>query len=435
MAERGTNNLIYDWNVAGTGYPHRAEPIEFDDETLRDGLQSPSVRDPSIGKKIELLHLMAELGIQSVDLGLPGAGPRARADIVALCEEIKRSRLAISPNCAVRTTASDVTALIQICDKVGMPIEAATFIGSSPIRQLAEDWSLDQMLALTEEAVSLAIKHGLPVMYVTEDTTRATPDTIRRLYKTAIEAGAGRVCITDTVGHISPRGVRNLVPYIRQLIQETGEDIKIDWHGHNDRGLAVINTITAMTSGVDRVHATALGVGERVGNCSMDQLLVNLRLMNYIDSDLSSLRRYVESASDATGVPIPGNYPVFGEDAFRTATGVHAAAIIKAKKKGDAWLANRVYSGVPAEMVGTTQRIEIGFMSGVSNVVHWLVERGIEPEEPLVEAIFRAAKERDRIMTEDEVMQIVKFVTEASVEPEPLPLDSVDGWKERLRKR
>jgi isopropylmalate/homocitrate/citramalate synthase len=427
---RGVNNLIYDWNVAGTGYPHRASAVEIDDETLRDGLQSPSVRDPSIGKKIELLHLMAQLGVQSADLGLPGAGPRARADILALCQEIDRARLSVRPNCAVRTVMADVIALVDIADKAGMPIEAAAFIGSSPIRQYAEEWSLDYMLKQTEETVSFAVGHGLPVMYVTEDTTRATPDTIRRLYTTAINAGATRVCVCDTVGHITPRGVRNLIPYIRQLIQEIGEDIKVDWHGHNDRGLAVINTITAMTSGVDRVHATALGVGERVGNCSLDQLLVNLRLMGYVSTDLGPLRQYVETASEATGVPIPANYPVFGEDAFRTATGVHAAAIIKARKKGDAWLADRVYSGVPAEMVGTRQRIEIGFMSGVSNVVHWLVEHGIDPDERLVAEIFRAAKERDRVLTQDEVMQIVKFIDGA--EPD-LSLDTVEAWKRAIK--
>jgi 2-isopropylmalate synthase len=424
--------LIYDWNTAGNGYPHRATQVEFDDETLRDGLQSPSVRDPSLERKIELLHIMAELGIHSVDLGLPGAGPRARADIEALCREIERSRLDIRPNCAVRTVMADVQALVEIADKVGMPIEAATFIGSSPIRQFAEEWTLEFMLKQTEETIGFAVSHGLPVMYVTEDTTRATPDTIRRLFRAAIGAGARRVCVCDTVGHVTPRGVRNLIPYVRQLIKEIGVDVKIDWHGHNDRGLGVINTITAMTSGVDRVHATAMGIGERVGNCSMDQLLVNLKLMGYIDSDLSPLRRYVEKTSEATGVPIPPSYPVFGEDAFRTATGVHAAAIIKAKKKGDAFLADRVYSGVPASMVGTRQRIEIGFMSGLSNVVHWLVERGIEPAEKLVEEIFRAAKERDRVLTDDEVLQIVKFVSAES--EHPLPMDTLGTWKTEMHR-
>lgn len=424
------SDLIYDWNTAGNGYPYRATPIEFDDETLRDGLQSPSVRDPSIDRKVELLHLMEELGIHTADVGLPGAGPRARADITALCQEIARARLRIRPNCAVRTVMADVAALVELADKVGMPIEAAIFIGSSPIRQYAEEWTLDYMRQLTEETVSFAVAHGLPVMYVTEDTCRATPETIRQLFRTAIAAGATRVCVCDTVGHITPRGVRNLIPYVRQLIKETGADIKIDWHGHNDRGLALINTITAMTSGVDRVHATALGIGERIGNCSMDQLLVNLQLMGYIDTDLQPLRRYVQVASEATGVPIPKNYPVFGEDAFRTATGVHAAAIIKARRKGEAWLADRVYSGVPAGLVGMRQKIEVGFMSGLSNVVHWLVEHGIEPEERLVEEIFRAAKERDRVLTDEELMQIVKFVT---ADGEKLPLDTLETWRQTMR--
>jgi isopropylmalate/homocitrate/citramalate synthase len=428
MSETSAVPLVYDWNTAGVGYPHRVTPVELNDETLRDGLQSPSVKDPSIDVKIRLLHLMDALGIHSADLGLPGAGPRACADILALCQEIASARLRVRPNCAVRTVISDITPLIEMSQKAGMAIEACAFIGSSPIRQYAEEWTLDQMLRLTEEAVSYAVRNGLPVMYVTEDTCRATPEMIKRLNLAAIGAGARRICICDTVGHITPRGVRNLIPYVRQFILETGVDVKIDWHGHNDRGLGVINTLTAMTSGVDRVHATALGIGERVGNCSMDQLLVNLRLMGYIDSDLSALAEYVQVASEGTGVPIPINYPVFGRDAFRTATGVHAAAIIKAQKKGDEWLADRVYSGVPAGMVGRHQVIEVGFMSGVSNVVHWLHGHGIEPREHLVKEIFRAAKERNRVLTDDELLEICKF--EAAEPERPLPLDTVPQWRE-----
>jgi len=425
-------SLIYDWNTAGNGYPHRERPIEFVDESLRDGLQSPSVRDPDIETKIRLLHLMERLGIHSADLGLPGAGPRAVTDILRLCREISQHRMRIRPNCAVRTVKSDIEPLVEISQKAGMPVEACTFIGSSPIRQFAEDWTLDTMLKLTEDAVSYAVKNGLPVMYVTEDTCRSTPEAIKRLFCTAIDAGAARVCVCDTVGHITPRGVRNLVPYVRQIIRETGRDIKIDWHGHNDRGLGVINTITAVTSGVDRVHATALGVGERVGNCSMDQLLINLRLMGYIDNDLTALAQYVHVASTATDVPVPMNYPVFGRDAFRTATGVHAAAIIKAQKKGEDELADLVYSGVPAGMVGMRQRIEVGFMSGMSNVVHWLLEHDIEPDEKLVEAIFRAAKEHNRVLTDEELLEICKF--ERAVEERPLHLDTLDTWKHEMEK-
>ncbi len=406
MPEQPTSeDLIHDWNRAGAD-PAREVPLELDDETLRDGVQSPSVLDPDLDRKIELLHLMERIGIHTLDVGLPGAGPRARADILALCREIVDAKLAITPNCAVRTLAADITPLVDIAQKVGRPIEACTFIGSSPIRQYAEEWSLDHILKLTEDAVAFAVSHGLPVMFVTEDTTRATPDTIRRLYTTAIRAGARRVCICDTVGHIAPWGVASLVAFVRQVVAETGADVKVDWHGHNDRGLAVVNTIAAVQAGVDRVHATALGIGERVGNCAMDQLLVNLKLMGVVDNDLTALPEYVRVTSESTGVPIPINYPVLGKDAFRTATGVHAAAIIKAKRKGHTWLADAVYSGVPAGMVGREQQIEVGFMSGASNVVHWLEQHGVVPSDVLVAAIIGAAKEQNRILTDAEILGI-----------------------------
>jgi 2-isopropylmalate synthase len=400
--------LVYDWNTAERAYPPRSRPIEFDDETLRDGLQSPSVQDPDIDLKMRLLHLMEDLGIHSLDIGLPGAGPRARGDILALCREITDARMAIRPNCAVRTVKSDITPLIEISQNVGMPIEACTFIGSSPIRQFAEEWTLDHVLKLSEEAIRYAVANGLPVMYVTEDTCRTPPEAVRRLYTAAIEAGARRVCICDTVGHITPEGVRSLVAFVRQVVADTGEDVRLDWHGHNDRGLGVVNTLAAVMAGVDRVHGTALGVGERVGNCAMDQLLVNLRLMGYIDNDLTPLAEYVRMASEGTGIPIPINYPVFGRDAFRTATGVHAAAIIKAKRKGDERLADQVYSGVPAGMVGRQQQIEVGFMSGASNIIYWLEQHGIAPTPRLVEEILTAAKERNRILTEDELLAICR---------------------------
>lgn len=399
-------DLIYDWNIAEGDYPARTHPIEFDDETLRDGLQSPSVQDPDIDVKIQLLHLMERLGIHTLDIGLPGAGPRAREDITRLCREIADGKLNITANCAVRTVRSDITPLIEISQQTGLPIEACTFIGSSPIRQFAEEWTIDHMLKLTEDAVTYAVENGLSVMYVTEDTCRATPDTIRRLLQTAIGCGASRVCVCDTVGHITPQGVRNLLKFVREVVDETGKEIKIDWHGHNDRGLGVANTIAAIMVGVDRVHATALGIGERVGNCSMDQLLINLKLMGYIDTDLSPLEEYVRLAGRGMGVAIPDSYPAFGQDAFRTATGVHAAAIIKAKRKGDDWLADRVYSGVPAGMIGTRQKIEVGYMSGVSNIVYWLNEHGRTVSDGLVEEILREAKSTNRVLTDQELTRI-----------------------------
>jgi 2-isopropylmalate synthase len=385
----------------------RARRIELNDETLRDGLQSPSVIDPPIEKKIELLHLMDSLGIDAADIGLPGAGPRAVADVTSLAKEIADCKLDIKPNCAARTVRADIQPIIDISEKVGFPIDACTFIGSSPIRQYAENWSLEMMLTATEDAVKFAVSHGLSVMYVTEDTTRAHPDTVRALYTTAIEAGARRICVCDTVGHATPEGVRALIGYVKSIVDDTGEDVQIDWHGHQDRGLGVINSIAAFEAGANRLHGTALGVGERVGNAPMDQLLVNLQLMGYIERDLSKLMNYCETASDATGVPIPVSYPVVGRDAFRTATGVHAAAVIKAFRKGDEWLADMVYSGVPAKMVGRDQLIEIGPMSGKSNITFWLERHGVEPTEERIERIFSHAKHRSAVLTDDEIMALV----------------------------
>jgi 2-isopropylmalate synthase len=409
------SELIYDWNRAGGAvFPARGR-VELDDETLRDGLQSPSVKAPSTDQKIRILHLMEALGIDSADIGLPGAGPHVVATVTRLAQEIVDSKMKIRPNCAARTIASDIVPIIEISQKVGIPIEVACFIGSSPIRQYAEDWDLDRMIRLTEEAVSLAVKEGLPVMYVTEDTTRAHPDHIRRMYTAAIRAGARRVCVCDTVGHATPNGVQNLIRFVCELVQSVNPEVKIDWHGHQDRGLGVTNAIWALEAGAHRVHACAIGIGERVGNTPMDQLLVNLQLLGWIHRDLTKLHEYCELVSRATGVPIPDNYPIVGRDAFRTGTGVHAAAIIKARRKGDEWLADRVYSGVPAAMVGRGQSIEVGPMSGLSNVQCWLENHGIDPRPEIVDAIFRRAKQSDQLLTDEDILAVVHAFAPAPV--------------------
>ncbi len=405
------SDLIYDWNRAGGAvFPKRGR-VELDDETLRDGLQSPSVKSPSIEQKIRILHLMEALGVDSADIGLPGAGPHVVETVTRLAQEIVRGKLKIRPNCAARTVAADIVPIIEISQKVGIPIEVSCFIGSSPIRQYTEDWDFDKMLRLSEDAVSLAVRAGLPVMYVTEDTTRAHPDHVRRMYATAIRAGAGRVCVCDTVGHATPNGVRNLVAFVSGVVDEVNPEVKVDWHGHQDRGLGVTNALWALEAGAHRVHACGLGIGERVGNTPMDQLLVNLQLLGWIDRDLTRLNDYCAAVSEATGVRIPDNYPIVGRDAFRTGTGVHAAAIIKARKKGDEWLSDRVYSGVPASMVGRHQVIEVGPMSGLSNVQCWLESHGLEPRAELVDAIFRAAKESDHVLDDGEILEVVQRLT------------------------
>ena len=392
--------LIYDWN--GTREATR-RAVLLDDETLRDGLQSPSVRCPTIDEKLRILHLIDRLGIDTANIGLPGAGPHVVADVERLAREIAGQRLAVKANCAARTVVADIKPIAEISQRAGIPIECCAFIGSSPVRQYAEGWSIDQLLRLTEDAISFAIREGLQVMYVTEDTTRAEPETLRRLYSTAIRAGASRVCVADTVGHATPQGAAAVVRFIAQVVEECGGGVGIDWHGHRDRDFAVINSLAALDAGATRLHGSAIGIGERVGNTPMDTLLVNLVLMGHIERDLSSLGEYCQVVSEATGVPIPANYPVVGRDAFRTATGVHAAAVIKAFRKNDMALVDAVYSGVPASLVGRGQEIEVGPMSGKSNVLFWLERRGLRADEASIERIFARAKASTRVLTEEEI--------------------------------
>jgi 2-isopropylmalate synthase len=405
------HELIYDWNsVEKVAALSPKRKIQFLDETLRDGIQSPSVVDPSIDDKLRLVELANDLGIDTMDIGLPGAGKRAVEDVTTIAEHIKAGKLRVKASCAARTHQNDVQAIIDISQKVGIEIEVLCFIGSSPIRQYAESWDLPKMLQLSADAIDLARKYNLPVAYVTEDTTRSRPEILTKMFTTAVEHGAQRLIVCDTVGHATPDGIKNLLKFTRNMLDGLGRhDVGIDWHGHNDRGFGVVNSIFAIEYGADRIHGTAMGIGERVGNAALDQILMNLKLLGELpDHDLTKLVLWCKTASQATRVPIHPQYPLVGTDAFRTATGVHAAAIIKAEKKGDSWLADRIYSGVPAGMFGKEQEIEIGHYSGESNVVYWLKKRGHEATPELVAAVLGAAKRGNRVLSDDEILAVIK---------------------------
>jgi 2-isopropylmalate synthase len=405
------SELIYDWNQVPPESLSRARTVLLNDESLRDGLQSPSVRDPSIEEKIRILHLMEALGINSLDLGLPGAGQRTIEHVEALAREIVHQKMRIRANCAARTHESDIRPIAEIVQRTGLRIEAATFIGSSPIRRYTEGWTEDFLLQTTERALKYAVSLGLEVMYVTEDTSRCDPEMVKRLYSAAINFGARAIVICDTAGHSTPAGAFALVRFVLdEVVKPSGETIRVEWHGHCDRGFAVANSMSALMAGADCVHACALGIGERVGNTQMDLMLVNLKLMGispWADQDLTKLKEYCEAVSKATGVPIPPNYPVVGGDAFRTATGVHASAVIKAYKKNDMELANAVYSGVPSHVFGMEQIIDIGPMSGKSNVLFWLERRGLDCSDEVVETIYKRAKASDHTLSEAEIMECV----------------------------
>jgi 2-isopropylmalate synthase len=404
------DQIIYDWNDESGSEPNWKVGLEFYDESLRDGIQSPSATDPSIEEKERILSLQDQCGIQHTDIGLPGAGPRAVADVKHLAKYARDNKLRINLTCAARTHANDIRPIIDISQDVGVPIEVMAFLGASPIRIFTEGWTIEKMIELTRNAVRMATEAGLPCTFVTEDTVRSQPGTLKTLFQVALDEGAKGLCLCDTVGHATPQGTARLVRWVRELVVELGyPDTVVDWHGHNDRGFGLINAIVAAQAGARRIHGTILGVGERVGNTAIDLLLVNMELMGVkIDGDLALLRDYAELGARATSTPLPFNYPVFGYDAFRTGTGVHAAAVIKAMDKGDDWLADRIYSGVPAGLFGLKQLIEIGHMAGRSNVICWLQQRDVEPAGDLVDAIFTMAKQGNKTLTDDEVWDVIK---------------------------
>ena len=403
---------IYDWNEKDRRGLLLRKPPRLLDETLRDGLQSPTVREPTVEQKMELVRLMSRLGIDAVDLGLPGAGERARRDVELLLRFVAEERLPIGVNCAARTVRADLAPIIELSQRVGVPIEVTTFIGSSPIRAWAEGWDLQQLVHHTRDAIEMIVAAGLPASFVTEDTTRSHPQALDALFRTAIDAGATRLVLCDTCGHATPDGVRNLIYFTRGVLRtlDVEDRVAVDWHGHNDRGHALTTALFALEWGADRVHGCGLGIGERVGNAPMDLLLLNLYLLHQLDArhDMSCLFEYVRKVSEYTGVPIPPSYPLSGRDAFRTATGVHAAAILKAERKGDTRLADTVYSSVPAAVFGRSQEIEIGHNSGKSNVHHWLAAHGFDIHDDVVMRVLDYAKHQDHTLTEVEIRAVLE---------------------------
>lgn len=404
--------LVYDWNEVNRRVAIGPRPFALVDETLREGLQNPSVSDPTIDQKIGILHLMEDLGMEWASVGLPSSSRRAFDDALQLCQEVGKSKMKLRVSAAGRTVPADIEPIIEISQRTGLRLEVCAFIGSSPIRQYVEEWDVDLIAKRSAQAIDVAVKAGLPVCYITEDTTRSRPEVLSTLFRAAIDHGASRLCLSDTAGHATPDGVRNLVRFTREIVDSAGGSVGIDWHGHNDRGLALVNALYALSVGADRVHGTALGIGERVGNAPIELILLNLQLQGELDEgrNLSKLVEYCEAVAHAVRWTVPSNYPLVGRDAFRTATGVHASAIVKALAKGDHALADRVYSGVPAGLFGRRQEVDIGFMSGSSNVVFWLRERDIEPSEELIAAILQVAKATTRTLREDEILAVVHRV-------------------------
>jgi 2-isopropylmalate synthase len=381
--------------------------VELLDDTLRDGLQNAAVRQPTLDEKRELLHLMAGVGVASVNLGLPGSSSAAFETAEALCLEIVRERLPLAVVCAGRTLEADMRAIVELAERTGLPIEGHAFVGTSTIRAVAEGWDATLIAARTRAALGVLVGAGLSAAFVSEDTTRSRPDVLTELFSVALDAGATRLCLCDTVGHATPSGTRRLLGFTHEFLRSRGARVSLDWHGHNDRGLGLANALAALDAGVSRVHATLLGVGERVGNVQLELVILNLALAGRLPLELEPLSRYASRAAELLDWTIPPNHPLLGENAFRTATGVHAAAIVKARKLGDA-ISDHVYAAVPARAVGRKQEIRIGRMSGRANVVSWLAEHGIEVSDAVVRAVLERARTAEHLLSDDEILETVR---------------------------
>ena len=406
---RDLSKLIYDWNMQDLSVK-KPKNLQFLDETLRDGLQSVSVSHPSVNEKMQIIRLMEKLGINSVNLGMAFSSPRFREDVEGLARAIREEELSIEANSPSRMITEDIDLLVDIISRTETPIEICTFIASSPIRVLVEGWKLEKIVKDVEKTITRAVNQSVEdILFVTEDTTRSSPDVLKKLITVAVESGAKRIAICDTTGHATPHGTKKIVEFTKEVINDLEKGkIGIDWHGHRDRGLALANTLSAIKAGATRIHATALGLGERSGNLSMELLLVNCKMLGWIDNTLYSLMEYSQKVSDVTKVSIPPSVSVIGDDAFKTQTGIHASALVKAKKLGDTWLEDRVYSSVPAEWIDREQRIEIGPQSGRSNVIWWLVHHQFSFNFDLVMKILKHAKKQERILTDTEILKIIR---------------------------
>jgi 2-isopropylmalate synthase len=362
------------------------------DETIRDGLQAPGIPVPSTTIKARLIELMVSAGIGAVNVGFPGASPAAARSCIELVQCIEQRRLHIQPACCGRTHDDDIAAIRDVAETAQTSIEAYAFVAVSPVRHIVENWTVESIERRIRNSAAACRRSGIDFVLVLEDATRSERNILSRVFSTAASQGIGRVVLCDTVGCADPDSTRKLVDWTSDHFAAAGWPVKIDWHGHNDRGLALINSLTALEAGCDRIHGTVLGIGERAGNAAIDQIILNRHLGNNDTFDLKALRRYSEYAANVLDLDIPSNYPGLGSDVFKTSAGVHAAAILKARHSGGVELMDRVYSSVPASDLGRCQEVVIDSSSGGSNVEFWLLEHGHTPTAECVARILNAAK-------------------------------------------
>jgi 2-isopropylmalate synthase len=399
-----SSDLIYDWNIDPTY--KTVKPIQLCDETLRDGLQGNLPRLPSVDEKLNLLARADRLGLSEACVGFP-AQTVAYQDALALFKGAKERRLRLPLGLVGRMVKSDIEAIASIQQASGHPaIAKLAMMGSSPMRRYVESRNLDELERLMREGVGYATQLDLPTHVSIEDVSRSEPKVIERLFSAAVESGATLVSICDTVGHITPFGTKRVVRHFRKFLNEQGYQVRLGFHGHNDRGLGVANALAAIEAGIDLIDCTVLGIGERTGNIPLDLTLVNLKIQGLWSGDISSLKDYCQEVARVCQLIIPPNYPIFGSNAFVTQAGVHASAILKAEIRGEPHIAALVYSPIDPHWVGLDYEIYVGPSSGRSNVQLLLHRKGLNVEERAIELILHKARRENRILSEEEVYEL-----------------------------
>lgn len=392
-------DLIFDWGE----YSFPSLPISVFDTTLRDGLQSPQIKkQPTLVEKVEFLAMAEEIGIDAIEIGFPVSSEFHKNDVIKLANHAKKNKYKILLSCLSRTTIKDVQAIIDVSQKAGISVGVNLLIGSSKIRRLVEEWDIKEMEKWIRQSIELAKANNLPVEFCTEDTTRTDPKMLKCLYQIAIQHGVKRIWIADTVGIATPSSAKKICNYIKKKIIGA-KKIGLDWHGHDDKGLGVANSLIAVENGADRIQATALGIGERAGNTAMEPVLLNLVLAGSKKYNLTKLGKYSEAASKMFNIPIRDSYPAIGKLVHTTAVGMHAAAIYKAKELNRDDLAGLVYSSYNPQLVGRESNIFIGPMSGAANV-EWNLDRlHIKKKPELIEKLLDKAKSENRYLTDEDI--------------------------------
>jgi 2-isopropylmalate synthase len=401
----------FDWNTPTV----RRQPIEVGDVTLSEGLLSPSVVDPSQPDKRRLLSLMPVLGLRAVSLGHPGLGVRQFSTVLNLARELMLAQWELDASCVARASVKDVASALDVRERSGLDVEVAVTLAVSPIQMEAEGLSAARLRDAAEASIAFAVRAGARVVAVLDDASRTPPEQLAPVLRDVAALGASAVRLADSAGRATPDATRALVRFVSEHLRtRTGRPVRLDWVGQNDRGLALANAMAAVDAGVDRVFASALGLGSRSGITPMELLLTNLRVNGLWSHSLRTVVEYCESAATAFGIAIAPSSPLIGSDAFRTGSGAHATALVKALRAGDPWLADNVISGVPAGLLGLENRVDISPVSGLSNVRWWLARHGYDAsDQVLTRELLLAVKQTQRAATDDELHELVATLLSA----------------------